>query len=45
MILLDDAFQHRRMARDLDIVLIDAVEPFGFDHLVPRGTLREPFAG
>lgn len=44
VILLDDAFQHRRIARDLDIVLIDATEPFGFDHLFPRGTLREPLA-
>jgi tetraacyldisaccharide 4'-kinase len=42
LILLDDAFQHRRIARDLDIVLLDALEPFGFDHLIPRGTLREP---
>jgi len=44
-ILLDDAFQHRRLARDLDIVLLDALEPFGFDHVFPRGTLREPVAG
>lgn len=44
VILLDDAFQHRRIARDLDIVLIDATEPFGFEHLFPRGTLREPLA-
>jgi tetraacyldisaccharide 4'-kinase len=43
-LLLDDAFQHRRIARNLDIVLIDALEPFGFDHLFPRGTLREPLA-
>jgi tetraacyldisaccharide 4'-kinase len=42
---LDDAFQHRRIARDLDLVLIDALEPFGFDHLFPRGTLREPLSG
>ncbi|HJN67596.1 MAG: tetraacyldisaccharide 4'-kinase [Pirellulales bacterium] len=41
-ILLDDGFQHRRLARDLDIVLIDALEPFGFNHVFPRGTLREP---
>ena len=41
-IVLDDGFQHRRLARDLDIVLIDALEPFGFDYLFPRGTLREP---
>jgi tetraacyldisaccharide 4'-kinase len=45
LILLDDAFQHRRLARDLDIVLIDALEPFGFDHVFPRGTLREPLGG
>lgn len=42
VILLDDGFQHRRLERDLDIVLIDALEPFGFDHVFPRGTLREP---
>lgn len=45
LLVLDDAFQHRRIARDLDIVLIDALEPFGFQHLFPRGTLREPLAG
>lgn len=43
-IVLDDAFQHRRIARDLDVVLLDALEPFGFDHVFPRGTLREPVA-
>lgn len=42
VILLDDGFQHRRLARDLDIVLIDATRPFGFGHLLPRGFLREP---
>lgn len=41
-IVLDDGFQHRRLARDLDVVLLDAMEPFGFDHVFPRGTLREP---
>lgn len=45
LILLDDAFQHRRIRRDLDIVLLDALEPFGFDHVFPRGTLREPVGG
>ncbi len=45
LILLDDGFQHRRLARDLDIVLLDATEPFGFEHVFPRGTLREPLAG
>ena len=42
VILLDDAFQHRRIHRDLDIVLLDALEPFGYDCLLPRGMLREP---
>lgn len=45
LILLDDAFQHRRIDRDLDIVLLDALEPFGFGHVFPRGMLREPLAG
>lgn len=44
VIVLDDAFQHRRLGRDLDIVLLDALEPFGFGHVFPRGTLREPIA-
>lgn len=42
VIVLDDGFQHRRLRRDLDIVVIDATNPFGFDHLLPRGLLREP---
>ncbi|MBF0490613.1 MAG: tetraacyldisaccharide 4'-kinase [Candidatus Omnitrophica bacterium] len=37
----DDAFQHWPLYRDLDIVAIDAVNPFGNGHLVPRGILRE----
>ena len=45
MILLDDSFQHRRIHRDLDIVLLDALEPFGFERVFPRGTLREPLGG
>jgi tetraacyldisaccharide 4'-kinase len=45
VIVLDDGFQHRRLARDLDIVLMDAFEPFGYDHVFPRGTLREPLTG
>ena len=45
LIVLDDGFQHRRIARDLDIVLLDALEPFGFEHVFPRGTLREPIEG
>ena len=42
VLLLDDAFQHRRLARDLDLVLLDATEPFGYGHVFPRGLLREP---
>ncbi len=44
-VVLDDGFQHRRIARDLDIVLLDSSEPFGFEHVFPRGTLREPLSG
>ncbi|MEE4114475.1 MAG: tetraacyldisaccharide 4'-kinase [Desulfobacteraceae bacterium] len=44
VIVLDDGFQHVRLARDLDIVLLDAQHPFGNGHLVPRGTLREPLS-
>ena len=39
---LDDGFQHLRLARDVDIVLIDATEPFGGGRLLPAGGLREP---
>ena len=40
--LLDDGFQHRRLHRDLDIVLIDALDPFAGGAVFPRGRLREP---
>ena len=40
--LADDGFQHRRMGRDVDIVLVDATCPFGNGHLMPAGMLREP---
>jgi len=42
VLVMDDGFQHRALARDLDIVLIDATRPFGFGHCLPRGLLREP---
>jgi tetraacyldisaccharide 4'-kinase len=42
VLVLDDGFQHRRLARDLDLVLIDATEPWGYGSLFPRGLLREP---
>ena len=44
LLILDDGFQHRRLARDLDIVLIDALNPWGYGRLLPRGLLREPLA-
>lgn len=42
VILVDDGFQHLKLARRVDIVLLDARRPFGYDHLLPRGLLREP---
>ncbi|MBS0262032.1 MAG: tetraacyldisaccharide 4'-kinase [Planctomycetes bacterium] len=42
LVILDDGFQHRRLARDLDVVLVDATNPWGFGQLLPRGLLREP---
>ncbi|MEM8875973.1 MAG: tetraacyldisaccharide 4'-kinase [Planctomycetota bacterium] len=45
VLLLDDGFQHRRVARDFDLVLLDATNPFGFGHVLPRGHLREPVTG
>jgi len=44
-LLLDDGFQHRRLARDLDIVLIDALRPWDGGRLLPAGRLREPRRG
>lgn len=44
MILLDDGFQHRRLARDLDVVLIDASDPPAAHWMLPGGLLREPFS-
>ena len=41
-VILDDGFQHRWLARDLDLVLLDARTPFGNGWLFPRGPLREP---
>lgn len=52
VVLLDDGFQHRRLARDVDIVLLDALRPFGLPAppdggapvraMLPRGLMREP---
>jgi tetraacyldisaccharide 4'-kinase len=41
-VVLDDAFQHRRVARDVDIVLVDATRDPWNDALLPAGWLREP---
>lgn len=42
VVILDDGFQHRRLRRTLDIVLVDATDPFGNGKLFPAGILREP---
>ena len=44
MLIVDDSFQHLQLDRDLDIVVVDALNPFGYDHLLPRGILREPLS-
>lgn len=45
VIVLDDGFQHRQLHRDLDFVLIDALNPWGYQALLPRGLLRERIGG
>ncbi|MEW6674004.1 MAG: tetraacyldisaccharide 4'-kinase [Thermodesulfobacteriota bacterium] len=42
VVVLDDAFQHIGLERDIDLVLLDGRRPFGNGHLLPRGPLREP---
>jgi len=44
VLIMDDGLQHLRLRRDLDVVLIDATNPFGFGHCLPRGLLREPLS-
>lgn len=39
--ILDDGFQHRRAGRDLDLLLVDATNPWGYGRTLPRGLLRE----
>ena len=41
LLLLDDGMQHRRLARDFEVVVIDAFDPFGQGYFLPRGLLRE----
>ncbi len=45
IVLLDDAFQHLRVARDLDLVVVDAGDPWGGGRMPPLGRLREPLDG
>ena len=45
VMVLDDGFQHRKLARDMDVVLIDALNPFGGGDVFPLGRLREPIDG
>jgi tetraacyldisaccharide 4'-kinase len=45
VLLLDDGFQHQRLARNVDVVLIDALDPFGGGQVFPLGRLREAPAG
>ena len=42
VLVMDDGFQHLRLRRELDIVLVDASNPFGYGFCLPRGMLREP---
>jgi tetraacyldisaccharide 4'-kinase len=42
VVILDDGYQHWRLHRDIDIVLVDATNTFGNNYVLPRGTLREP---
>jgi tetraacyldisaccharide 4'-kinase len=44
LFILDDGYQHWKLHRDIDILLIDATNPFGNERLFPEGTLREPFS-
>lgn len=44
VLILDDAFQHIRLRRDINILLADSGEGFGNGHLLPRGILREPLS-
>ena len=44
-IILDDGFQHLKLQRDIDVVLLDATDAAGLDAMMPAGRLREPLGG
>jgi len=44
VIVLDDGYQHRKLFREKNILLIDATNPFGYCRIMPRGLLREPIS-
>lgn len=44
VLVLDDGFQHHRLERDVDVVLLDGQQGFGNRHCLPRGPLREPLS-
>ena len=44
VIVLDDGYQHLKLKRDVDLVLLDHARPFGNTHMLPRGILREPIS-
>lgn len=45
IIIADDAFQHRKLGRNINLILVDSINQFGNSHLLPAGPLRESFSG
>lgn len=43
-VLVDDGMQHIKLERDVEIVMLDNENPFGYEHMLPRGLLREPIS-
>lgn len=43
-VLVDDGMQHIKLARDVEIVMLDNENPFGYEYMLPRGLLREPIS-
>lgn len=44
VVILDDGFQYLKLKRDINILIIDSTQPFGYEHILPRGYLREPLS-